>query len=137
MKTRKLGPLEVSVVGLGCNNFGRRLDEEGTRAVVDAALDAGVTLFDTADVYGNHGGSETILGSVLDGRRDRVVLATKFGSDMGDGASRLGSRDYVLRAVEASLGRLQTDVIDLYQHHQEDRETPVEETVAEIGRAHV
>ena len=104
MKTRKLGPLEVSVVGLGCNNFGRRLDEEGTRAVVDAALDAGVTLFDTADVYGNRGGSETILGSVLDGRRDRVVLATKFGSDMGDGASRPGSRDYVLRAVEASLG---------------------------------
>ena len=132
MKTRKLGALEVSVVGLGCNNFGRRLDEEGTRAVVDAALDAGVTLFDTADVYGNRGGSETILGSVLDGRRDRVVLATKFGSEMEDGATRLGSRDYVFRAVEASLQRLQTDVIDLYQHHQEDRETPVEETVAAL-----
>jgi len=132
MKTRKLGPLDVSVVGLGCNNFGRRLDEEGTRPVVDAALDAGVTFFDTADVYGDRGGSETILGSLLQGRRDRVVLATKFGSDMGDESSARGSRDYILRAVEASLKRLQTDVIDLYQHHQEDPATPVEETVGAL-----
>jgi len=132
VRTRKLGPLDVSVVGLGCNNFGRRLDEEGTRAVVDAALGAGVTFFDTADVYGNQGGSETILGAVLHGRRDQVVLATKFGSDMGDGATRRGSRDYVQRALDASLRRLQTDVIDLYQHHQEDPETPVEETIAAL-----
>src|SRR3954454_11891574 len=113
MRTRKLGPLEVTVVGLGCNNFGGRVDEDGTRAVVDAALDAGVTFFDTADIYGNKGGSETVLGRVLHDRRERVVLATKFGADMGDGSTRLGSREYILRAVEASLRRLQTDVIDL------------------------
>ncbi|MFL5926289.1 MAG: aldo/keto reductase, partial [Gaiellaceae bacterium] len=130
MRTRKLGPLDVTVVGLGCNNFGGRLDEEGTRAVVDAALDAGVTFFDTADVYGNRGGSETTLGEVLRGRRDQVVLATKFGNDMGDGATRRGSREYIQRALEASLRRLQTDVVDLYQHHNEDPETAVEETVA-------
>jgi len=101
--------------------------------VVDAALASGVTFFDTADVYGNRGGSETILGEVLRGRRDQVVLATKFGSDMGDGAAtRRGSREYIQRALEASLGRLQTDVIDLYQHHQEDPETPVEETLAAL-----
>jgi aryl-alcohol dehydrogenase-like predicted oxidoreductase len=129
MRTRKLGPLEVTVVGLGCNNFGGRLDEAGTKAVVDAALDAGVTFFDTADVYGNQGGSETVLGRLLQGRRDQVVLATKFGGDMGDGATRRGSRDYILRALDASLQRLQTDVIDLYQHHREDPDTPVEETV--------
>jgi aryl-alcohol dehydrogenase-like predicted oxidoreductase len=122
----------VTVVGLGCNNFGGRLDEEGTRRVVDAALDAGVTFFDTADVYGNQGGSETILGRVLKGRRDQVVLATKFGSDMGDGAARRGSRDYILLALEASLRRLQTDVIDLYQHHREDPDTSVEETIATL-----
>ena len=132
MRTRKLGPLEVSVVGLGCNNFGGRVDEEGTRAVVDAALDAGVTFFDTADVYGNKGGSETFLGNVLRGRRDRVVLATKFGNDMGDGAVRRGSRDYILRALEASLRRLQTDVIDLYQHHVMDPDTPLEETIGTL-----
>jgi aryl-alcohol dehydrogenase-like predicted oxidoreductase len=132
VRTRKLGPLDVSVVGLGCNNFGRRVDEEGTRAVVDAALEAGVTFFDTADVYGNRGGSETILGKVLRGRRDQVVLATKFGSDMGDGASHRGSRDYIRRALDASLRRLQTDVIDLYQHHQPDPETSVEETMSAL-----
>ena len=129
MRTRSLGPLDVSVVGLGCNNFGGRIDEEATRAVVDAALDAGVTFFDTADIYGNKGGSETILGRVLAGRRDRIVLATKFGKPMGDGAERRGSREYILHAVDASLERLQTDVIDLYQHHEEDPETPLEETV--------
>jgi len=134
MRTRKLGALEVTVVGLGCNNFGGRLDEEGTRRVVDAAFDAGVTFFDTADVYGNQGGSETILGRVLKGRRDQVVLATKFGSDMGDGATRRGSRDYILLALEASLRRRQTDVIDLYQHHREDPDTPVEETIATLDK---
>ena len=122
----------MTVVGLGCNNFGGRLDEEGTRRVVDAALDAGVTFFDTADVYGNQGGSETILGRVLQGRRDQVVLATKFGGDMGDGATRRGSRDYILGALEASLERLQTDEIDLYQHHREDPDTPVEETIGTL-----
>jgi aryl-alcohol dehydrogenase-like predicted oxidoreductase len=134
MRTRKLGALEVTVVGLGCNNFGGRLDEEGTRRVVDVALDAGVTFFDTADVYGNQGGSETILGRVLQGRRDQVVLATKFGGDMGDGATHRGSRDYILGALEASLQRLQTDVIDLYQHHREDPDTPVEETIATLDK---
>jgi aryl-alcohol dehydrogenase-like predicted oxidoreductase len=132
MRTRKLGPLEATVVGLGCNNFGGRLDEGSTRAVVDAALDAGVTFFDTADVYGNHGGSEEILGRVLQGRRDQVVLATKFGGDMGDGATRRGSRDYIVRALEASLRRLQTDVIDLYQHHRPDPDTPLEETIGTL-----
>ena len=106
MRARKLGPLDVSVVGLGCNNFGGRIDEEATRPVVDAALDAGVTFFDTADTYGNRGGSEEILGRLLRGRRDRVMLATKWGKPMGDGAERRGARDYVERAVEASLRRL-------------------------------
>ena len=122
----------MTVVGLGCNNFGGRLDEEGTRRVVDAALEAGVTFFDTADIYGNKGGSEAILGRVLQGRRDQVVLATKFGKEMGDGASRRGSRDYILRALDASLRRLQTDVIDLYQHHEEDPNTVLEETIGTL-----
>ncbi len=129
MRTRSLGPLEVSLVGLGCNNFGRRIDEDATRAVIDAALDAGVTFFDTADVYGD-GLSEEYLGRVLDGRRDRVVLATKFGGG-GDGAGK-GSRGAIRNAVDASLERLRTDRIDLYQHHQEDAETPLEETIAAL-----
>ena len=133
MMTRKLGPLEVTVVGLGCNNFGGRVDEAGTRAVIDAALEAGVTFFDTADIYGNAGGSETLIGKVLDGRRDQVVLATKFGKPMGDGAARRGSRDYVRAAIEASLSRLRTDHIDLYQHHEEDADTPLEETFGVIA----
>ena len=95
MRTRTLGPLEVSVVGLGCNNFGGRVDEAATRAVVDAALDAGVTFFDTADIYGGSGRSEEFLGRALEGRRDRVVLATKCGRPMGDGAERRGARDYI------------------------------------------
>jgi aryl-alcohol dehydrogenase-like predicted oxidoreductase len=132
MRTRPLGPLEVSVVGLGCNNFGGRIDEAPTFAVVYAAIDAGVTFFDTADIYGNQGGSEELIGRALEGRRDRVVLATKWGKSMGDGAERRGSRDYILAAVEASLRRLQTDVIDLYQHHEEDPGTPLEETVATV-----
>jgi aryl-alcohol dehydrogenase-like predicted oxidoreductase len=132
MRMRKLGELEVTVVGLGTNNFGGRIDEDATRAVVDAALDAGVTFFDTADIYGNKGGSETQLGRVLQGRRDQVVLATKFGKPMGDGAERRGSRDYVRRALEASLQRLQTDHVELYQHHEEDPGTPLEETIGAL-----
>jgi aryl-alcohol dehydrogenase-like predicted oxidoreductase len=128
MRTRKLGPLDVSVVGLGCNNFGGRIGEEPTRAVVDAALESGVTFFDTADVYGGSGESETLIGKALEGRRDRVVLATKFGKPMGDGATRRGSREYIRAAIDASLRRLQTDYVDLYQHHEEDDETPLSET---------
>jgi aryl-alcohol dehydrogenase-like predicted oxidoreductase len=132
MRTRKLGPLEVTVVGLGCNNFGGRLDEDGTRAVVDAALDAGVTFFDTADIYGNKGGSEELLGRVLQDRRDRVVLATKFGKPMGDGAERRGTAGYIRAALDASLRRLRTDTVDLYQHHEEDGGTPLEETIGTL-----
>src|SRR4051795_2873706 len=132
MRTRRLGSLDVTVVGVGCNNFGGRIDEDATRAVVDAALDAGVTFFDTADIYGGQGGSEGILGPLLPGRRAQAVLATKWGKPMGDGAERRGSRDYIRRAVDASLRRLQTEVIDLYQHHEEDPETPLEETVETV-----
>jgi aryl-alcohol dehydrogenase-like predicted oxidoreductase len=130
VKTRRLGGEgpEVSVVGLGCNNFGTRVDLDGTRAVVDAALDAGVTLFDTADVYGNKGGSESFLGEALEGRRDRAVLATKFGGDMGEGTKARGSRDYIRKAIDASLERLRTDYVDLYQYHSPDRLTPLAET---------
>ena len=137
MRYRHLGPsgLTVSSVGLGCNNFGGRIDLERTRAVVDAALDAGVTLLDTADIYGNCGGSEELLGQVLKGRRSQVVLATKWGhqlTDMGYGevAGAKGGRGYIRRAVEASLRRLQTDYIDLYQLHMPDPVTPIEETLA-------
>ena len=132
MRTRTLGPLEVTVVGLGCNNFGGRIDEAETRLVVDAALEAGVTFFDTADIYGNAGGSEELLGKVLHGRRDRIVLATKFGKPMGDGAERRGTRAYLRAALDDSLRRLQTDVVDLYQHHEEDPETPLEETIGAL-----
>ena len=130
MRLRRLGSdgPEVSAVGLGCNNFGMRVDLEGTRAVVDAALDVGVTLIDTADIYGGKGGSESFLGEVLEGRRERVVLATKFGGDMGDGTKARGSRDYIREAVEGSLQRLRTDYIDLYQYHTPDHVTPFEET---------
>jgi aryl-alcohol dehydrogenase-like predicted oxidoreductase len=130
MRVRRLGNdgPEVSVVGLGTNNFGGRVDLAGTRAVVDAALDAGVTLLDTADVYGNKGGSESFLGEVLEGRRDGIVLATKFGHDMGYGIEPRGSREYVRQAVDASLERLRTDRIDLYQYHRPDGVTPFAET---------
>jgi aryl-alcohol dehydrogenase-like predicted oxidoreductase len=130
MTSRRLGAdgPEVSVVGLGCNNFGMRADLEGTRAVVDAALEAGVTLLDTADIYGSKGGSESLLGKVLEGRRDRVVLATKFGGDMGDGTEARGSRDYIRKAIDASLRRLRTNHVDLYQYHTPDHVTPFEET---------
>jgi aryl-alcohol dehydrogenase-like predicted oxidoreductase len=128
--TRRLGREgpEVSVVGLGCNNFGMRVDLPGTRAVVEAALDAGVTLFDTADIYGNKGGSERFLGEVLEGRRDGVVLATKFGGDMGDGTKARGSRDYIRKAIDGSLERLRTEYVDLYQYHTPDHVTPFAET---------
>jgi len=131
MRTRRLGSseLEVSVVGLGCNNFGGRIDEPAARAVIDAALEAGVTFFDTADVYGNHGGSEEIIGRALAGRRDRVVLATKFGQDLGDGETARATRTYIRKAVENSLRRLQTDRIDLYQYHRPDGVTPLAETL--------
>ncbi len=122
----------MSAVGLGCNNFGMRVDLEGTRAVVDAALEAGVTLLDTADIYGNRGGSEQLLGEVLEGRRDRALLATKFGGDMGDGAEARGSRDYIRKAIEGSLRRLRTDYVDLYQYHTPDGVTPFEETFAAL-----
>lgn len=136
MRTRSLGVggPDVSVVGLGCNNFGSRVDEQGTRAVVDAALEVGVTLFDTADVYGNRGGSEELLGKALEGRRDRVVLATKFGHEMSDDAPpNRGSREYVRSAIEASLKRLRTDVVDLYQYHRPDGVTPIEETLGAMS----
>ena len=134
MRTRRLGSsdLEVTVVGLGCNNFGGRIDEEASRAVIDAALEAGVTFFDTADVYGDRGGSEEIIGRALGSRRDQVVLATKFGHDLGDGETARGSRSYIRKAVKASLRRLQTDRIDLYQYHRPDGVTPIEETLGAL-----
>jgi aryl-alcohol dehydrogenase-like predicted oxidoreductase len=139
MEHRRLGNsgLSVSVVGLGCNNFGRKLDLDSTRAVVDAAIDAGITLFDTADIYGTpHGTSEEYLGAVLGRRRDDVIIATKFGMDMegvnGRDFGARGSRRYIHRAVEASLRRLETDHIDLYQMHEPDPATPIEETLAAL-----
>lgn len=137
MTYRQLGDsgLTVSTVGLGCNNFGRRIDEETTAAVVRQALHAGVTLFDTADTYGQ-GASEELLGRALGSERENVVVATKFGMDMQgsngpDWGSR-GSRRYVRRAVEASLRRLGTDWIDLYQLHRPDGVTPIGETLAAL-----
>jgi aryl-alcohol dehydrogenase-like predicted oxidoreductase len=139
MRYRTLGDsgLLVSVVGLGCNNFGGRLDVQRTREVVDAAIDAGVTLLDTAETYGGNGASELALGEVLAGRRDKVVLATKFGNrqpDMGYGpaAGAKGSRSYIKIAVEKSLTRLRTDYIDLYQLHSPDPMTPIDETIAAL-----
>jgi aryl-alcohol dehydrogenase-like predicted oxidoreductase len=140
---RNLGPsgLRVSTVGLGCNNFGRPKTatetQEGTTAVILAAVDAGITLFDTADIYGGQRGlSETLMGHALKGRRSEIVLATKFGMDMagtnGPDWEARGSRRYIRIAVEASLRRLQTDWIDLYQLHQPDPLTPIEETLAAL-----
>ncbi|AGP60877.1 aldo/keto reductase [Streptomyces rapamycinicus] len=143
MRYRRLGATgpRVSVVGLGGNNFGSRLDGDATRAVVHAALDAGITLFDTADTYGGYGGagqagdSERLLGAALEGRRDTVVLATKFGMAMGPEYDRFGprgSRAYLRHAVRMSLRRLGTDYIDLYQYHEPDGVTPVAETAAAL-----
>jgi aryl-alcohol dehydrogenase-like predicted oxidoreductase len=131
VKVRRLGNsgLKVSVIGLGCNNFGMRIDEAQTQAVVDAAIDAGITLFDTADIYGGTQ-SEVFLGKALGKRRHEVVLATKFGMRIGgDPRKQGGSRKWIMRAVEDSLTRLGTDYIDLYQHHQPDPDTPVDETL--------
>jgi aryl-alcohol dehydrogenase-like predicted oxidoreductase len=135
VRTRNLDgtDIQVSVVGLGTNNFGRRLDERATRAVVDAALEAGIVFVDTADIYGNRGGSETLLGRALVGRRPSVVLATKFGMDMGDGEERRGSPAYIHKSIQGSLRRLQTDWIDLYQYHQPDGITPIEETLGALN----
>jgi aryl-alcohol dehydrogenase-like predicted oxidoreductase len=129
--------LLVSVIGLGCNNFGGRIDARQARTVVDAAIDAGITLLDTAEMYGSEGGSELALGEILDGRRDKVVLATKFGHqavDMGYGpaAGAKGGRGYIRLAVENSLRRLRTDYIDLYQLHTPDPLTPIEETISAL-----
>lgn len=134
MQTRSLGAggPQVSVVGLGTNNFGPRIDYEAAVAVVDAALDAGVTLFDTADIYGQ-GTSEEFIGRALEGRRDRVLIATKFGKEMDESPSdRRGSREYIRQAVERSLERLRTDVIDVYQMHEPDPNTPLDETLGAL-----
>ena len=131
MRTRTLGDggPQVSVVGLGTNNFGGRCDYEQSLAVIDAALEAGITLFDTADIYGQ-GMSEDFIGRALEGRRDGVILATKFGSPMDEHPEeRRGSRDYIRWAVEGSLRRLRTDVIDVYQLHRPDDGTPIEDTL--------
>ena len=131
MKMRRLGTsgLKVSEVGLGCNNFGMRIDEAQTQAVVDAAIEAGITLFDTADIYGGTQ-SEVLLGKALGTRRRDIVLATKFGMQIGKGGHRRGgSRRWIMNAAEDSLRRLGTDYIDLYQQHQPDADTPVDETL--------
>jgi aryl-alcohol dehydrogenase-like predicted oxidoreductase len=132
MERRRIGSLSVSVVGLGCNNFGRRIDEAATRQVVDAALDSGIDFFDTADIYGGTK-SEEFLGRVLKGRRDRVVLATKFGMEVD--AERKGAHPaYVRQAAEDSLRRLQTDHIDLYQLHTPDPTVPIADTLGALDQ---
>jgi len=131
METRKLGAsdLDVTLVGLGCNNFGLRIDTEASRAVIRTALDLGITFFDTADVYGNRGGSETCLGQFLGSRRKDIVLASKFGNPMDEAGTLKGfSRNYIMSAVEASLKRLRTDWIDLYQMHRFPT-SPLDETL--------
>jgi aryl-alcohol dehydrogenase-like predicted oxidoreductase len=132
MEIRNLGRsgLRVSAVGLGCNNFGGRIDQDATRAVIHKAFDLGITLFDTADVYGERGGSETAMGLVLGDMRRDIVLASKFCMPMSDDGRRQGaSRGYIMRAVEDSLRRLKTDCLDLYQVHRFDPLTPIEETL--------
>jgi len=132
MEIRNLGRsgLRVSAIGLGCNNFGGRIDLEGTRTVIHKALDLGITFFDTADTYGNRGGSEAEMGQVLGDERKRIVLATKFGNPMDDAGVKVGaSRRYIMQAAEDSLRRLRTDWIDLYQIHALDPRTPIEETL--------
>ena len=132
MQIRNLGGsgLRVSVVGLGCNNFGQRCDPETSRKVINRAIDLGITLFDTADIYAGMGGSETVLGQVLGNKRKDIVLATKYAMPMSTDGTRQGaSRRYIMSAVEASLTRLKTDYIDLYQQHDYDPLTPIEETL--------
>ena len=139
MTYRPLGDsgLMVSAVGIGCNAFGRRVDLDGVRDILDAAQDVGVTLLDTADIYGGQGASEELLGEALHGRRDDFVVATKFGMDMqganGADFGARGSRTYVRRAVEASLRRLRVDHLDLYQYHEPDGITPIEETLSAMS----
>ncbi len=136
METRPLGAsgIQASLVGLGCNNFGMKIDLEASRAVIDTALEVGITCFDTADMYGK-GQSEEFLGRVLGPRRKDIVLATKFGgvAKIADSGERWGSREYILRCVEDSLRRLQTDWIDLYQMHYPDPNTPIEETLETLN----
>jgi aryl-alcohol dehydrogenase-like predicted oxidoreductase len=135
MEFRNLGRsgLKVSLAGLGCNNFGMRIELDQARAVIDRAIEVGITLFDTADIYGGRGKSEEMLGHILGVRRKDIVLASKCGMAMGDGPYRSGSsRRYVVSACEASLKRLATDYIDLYQIHQPDPSTPEEETLAAL-----
>ncbi len=132
METRRIGSLAVSAVGLGCNNFGGRLDAAATAAVVDAALDAGIDFLDTADIYGDTR-SEEFLGRALRGRREKVVLATKFGMKVAGDETKKGARpDYVRRALDDSLRRLATDRIDLYWLHHPDPETPIADTLAAL-----
>lgn len=130
MQTRKVGSLQVSVVGLGCNNFGWRIDAEASAKVIDTAIESGVTFFDTADRYGK-GQSEDFLGRALGKRRDQIILATKFGMEMEKGQQG-ASPIYVLEAVDASLRRLRTDRIDLYQLHQPDSKTPITDTLGAL-----
>jgi aryl-alcohol dehydrogenase-like predicted oxidoreductase len=138
MTYQQLGPsgLTVSTIGVGCNNFGARMPDQDVPAVVNTAIDSGITLFDTADVYGNAGGSEHLLGKALGSRRSEVIVATKFGSDMrganGPDWGARGSRRYIRIAVESSLRRLGTDWIDLYQMHEADPHTPIDETLAAL-----
>ena len=132
MERRQIGKLEVSLAGLGCNNFGWRIDRKGTQTVVDAALDAGINFLDTADMYDN-GVSEKYLADALGNRRNDVVLATKFGFSMGEGKSG-ASPAYVREALEASLRRLKTDRIDLYQIHTPDPATPIADTLDALGQ---
>jgi len=132
MEIRNLGRsgLRVSLVGLGCNNFGGRIDLEASRKVIHKALDLGITFFDTADSYGEMGGSETVMGQILGERRKELVLASKFGMPMNKEQTLMGaSRRYIMSAVEASLRRLKTDWLDLYQLHRPDPLTPIEETL--------
>lgn len=133
MEHRKLGSLNVSLVGLGCNNFGWRIDAAATLRVVDAALDAGINFFDTADLYGS-GQSEEFLGQALKGRREKAVIASKFGMRMGE--EMQGARpEYILKALDASLRRLGVDVIDLYQIHKPDDKTPIADTMEALNDA--
>lgn len=130
MEKRKIGSLEVSLAGVGCNNFGWRIDADGTAAVVSAAIESGINLFDTADIYGG-GQSEEYLGRALKGRRDKVLIATKFGMKMADGKE--GAQPaYIRQAVEDSLRRLETDHIDLYQIHRPDDSTPIADTLGAL-----
>lgn len=131
METRKLGSLDVSIAGIGCNNFGWRIDAAGTGAVVDAAIESGINFFDTADIYGA-GQSEEFLGRALKGRRDKVLIATKFGMKMADGKEG-GKPEYIRQAAEDSLRRLGTDHIDLYQIHKPDPSTPIADTLGALA----